>query len=402
MTYQSVLLTGLPGDDSPSMRRYTRELARAVRRHAGDRWTVATRSCRPLWPRHGRASALAKRFGGAVTRYGLYPLVASRLRADLFHVPDHAYAQLVLGLDRTRTVVTCHDTIPLLAWHGLIPMQVPLSVALTVRFRLWCATKAARILADSHATRRTLIELVGADPERVSVVYAGLAGAFTPDPDPDLPGRLRHALGLPPASRIVLHVATAVRYKNTPSLLRALAELRRQGLVDVWLVRVGAPLFEDEARLAADLGLAARLLHLGRLPHDSQLADLYRAADVLAFPSLWEGFGWPPLEAMACGTPVVVSAAGALPEVVGDAGLQVPAEAPGELAAALYRVLTQPLLRRELQARGLRRAAAFTWERAGALTVEIYDHVLHRASAEPVARARRQHGPTASAGEGSG
>ena len=143
------------------------------------------------------------------------------------------------------------------------------------------------------------------------------------------------------------------------------------------LVRIGAPFYQDEALLAERLGLHDSIRHIGAVGDDRKLAEWYNAADVLLFPSLWEGFGWPPLEAMACGTPVVASNVPAIAEVVGDAGILVPPDDPSELAGATERVLTDAALSRSLRDKGLTRAAHFTWANAAARTLAVYDSLVH-------------------------
>jgi glycosyltransferase involved in cell wall biosynthesis len=177
------------------------------------------------------------------------------------------------------------------------------------------------------------------------------------------------------ASKVVLQVATKGRYKNTPALLTAFAQLRAR-ISDATLVRIGAPFYPDESALAEKLGIAAAIRHVGAVSDDRVLAEWYSAADVLAFPSLWEGFGWPPLESMACGTPVVASEIPAIREVVGDAGVLVSPDDPSAMAAAVERVLNDASWSRSLRSKGLERAARFTWANAAARTLAVYESLV--------------------------
>jgi glycosyltransferase involved in cell wall biosynthesis len=188
--------------------------------------------------------------------------------------------------------------------------------------------------------------------------------------DAVLLGAARARLGLP--ERFVLNVGTVEPGKNRETLLRALALLRGRGLAHA-LVVVGQRgwLAERPDTAAARLGVAEAVRYTGYLP-DSDLPLVYNLAEAFVFPSWREGFGLPPLEAMACGTPVVSSDRPAMPEVLGDAALYAPPDRPDAIADALARVLTDAGLRDDLRARGLARAAGYSWERAARETLAVY------------------------------
>jgi glycosyltransferase involved in cell wall biosynthesis len=171
----------------------------------------------------------------------------------------------------------------------------------------------------------------------------------------------------------VLSVGSLEPGKNRERLLQAFARLRARGLAHT-LVVAGqrAWRYEGEQPLAQRLGLADSVRFLGHVPQ-ADLPALYSAADLFAFPSLYEGFGLPALEAMACGTPVVASNVSAVPEVVGDAALQVSPLDVGALADAMERLLRDERLRADLRERGLKRAAEFSWEKAARRTAEVYE-----------------------------
>ncbi len=281
------------------------------------------------------------------------PLPAELLTGpiDCFYSPDFVLPPL---RRRTRALLTVHDlsflrypetfTAPL---RRYLETCVPRSVA-----------RADHILADSEATRRDLIELLHVAPERVSVLYSGVSPHFTPSAAPDERARLqsRYAIGARP---YILSVGTVQPRKNYLRLMEACDPLAA-GRLD--LVIVGKPAWLAEPILEA----AAQRpdVHILGFVEDSDLPALYRQAQAFAFPSLYEGFGLPPLEAMACGTPVVASAASSVPEVVGDAGLLVePLDVAG-WTAALERALADTALRAALRERGLARAAQFTWHAA--------------------------------------
>lgn len=295
------------------------------------------------------------------SQYVRYRRLAPAAQGDVSHVIDHAYAHLVHGLDARRAVVTVHDAIGL-GGGGAGPFR------LVRRLNVSGLRKAAAIICDSTATARRLLETVDCRPERIEVIPLGVDERFfsaggAPPPQP----------AGPPAFTI-LHVGHTRSYKNIPAVLRVVAMLGRSMGESVRLLKVGEALTPDQQRLVRELGLANRITHLGFVD-DDRLPEAYRAADVLLFPSLDEGFGLPVLEAMAAGVPVVASNRGALPEVVGDAGILVDPEDPGGLAEGVAGVLGNPELRARLVAAGRRRARLYSWEATAAKTLEVYRRV---------------------------
>jgi glycosyltransferase involved in cell wall biosynthesis len=269
---------------------------------------------------------------------------------------------------RARAVVTVHDlsylTVPQYADPGLrryLTAAVPRSLR-----------RAAHIVAVSAATRRDLIHHLGLAPERVSVVYNGVDARFRPLDAASVAAE-RARLALP--ERFILTVGTLEPRKNHLNLIRAFAQLAGAE-PDLALVVGGRrgwleePIFDEVRRL----GLDDRVRFLGSVP-DADLPALYNAAAVLAYPSWYEGFGLPPLEAMACGTPVVTSTGGALPEVCGEAALIVePGDVAG-LAGALRRALADMALRADLTRRGHEQAARFTWAATARGLIEVFRRV---------------------------
>lgn len=296
------------------------------------------------------------------------PLPAEALTGGCegFYSPDFVLPPL---RPRTPALLTIHDlsflrhpetfTAPL---RRYLETCVPRSVR-----------RATHILADSEATRRDILELLDVAPERVSVLYSGVSPHFTPTAEPDERARLhtRYRIGARP---YILSVGTLQPRKNYVRLMEACAPLNRAGNVE--LVIVGQPAWLAEPILEA----AARraYVHILGFVDDGDLPALYRQATAFAFPSLYEGFGIPPLEALACGTPVVASSASSVPEVVGDAGIQVdPLDVDG-WTAALRRVCEDAALRAALIARGTKRAAHFTWEAAAQRWLALVEETVNR------------------------
>jgi glycosyltransferase involved in cell wall biosynthesis len=363
------------------MKRYARELSTTLRAIAGDTHQIEDVVLnQPKFGTKFLPAEFARRLNSRIGRFVKYPLTLSTIEGDLFHILDHGYAQLLFALDPHRALITCHDLTPLLATKGLIPLAVPRHLRYTFQLRLYCLARAAFVIAGSEATRRDLLNYTNLSTRHTDVTYYGVSKIFAPKADPRPVRKLRYELGLPTEARLVLQVASPQRYKNTPALLKALHHLFYKSGLEIRLVRVGAPFFEDEEALVEKLGLKHLIIKAGHVAEDEVLAEYYRAADVLAFPSLWEGFGLPPLEAMACGTPVVTSNVASLPEVVGEAGLMVDPHDHSALAQALYQVLSDEGLHQTLRIKGREQSSRFTWERVAQHTLSIYEQVYARSN----------------------
>lgn len=240
------------------------------------------------------------------------------------------------------------------------------------------ARRAKRVVAISASTKRDIINLLGVPEEKVDVVPCGVDDDFRPVDKPELLDELRRKHSLPP--RMLLFVGTIEPRKNLTTLLKSYALLRER-MKPPPLV-IGGPRgwrHGEVFSLAEELDLLDEVLFPGYIARD-ELPLWYNAADLFVYPSLYEGFGLPPLEAMACGTPVVVSDTSSLPEVVGDAGILVDPTSAEELAQAMERVLTDIELRDLLRARGLERARTFTWQRTARDTVSVYNRAVANAT----------------------
>jgi glycosyltransferase involved in cell wall biosynthesis len=231
--------------------------------------------------------------------------------------------------------------------------------------------RLTRVISVSESTRRDLASFARVDPGRIRVIHNGAdLDRFSPRDRDAAKAAVADALGLPPD--FLLYIARLEHPgKNHVRLLEAFAALKRDTDLPHKLVLVGsrwngAELIEAKV---GELGLQSEVVFPGFVPNET-LADLYAAADVFVFPSLFEGFGIPVLEAMACGTPVCASNVSSLPEVVGEAGLLFDPNEPNEIADAMRRLLTDPSLRAGLVQRGLAQAGRFTWDDAAAAVLE--------------------------------
>ncbi|WP_322798184.1 glycosyltransferase family 1 protein [Thermoflexus sp.] len=283
----------------------------------------------------------------------------------LFHATEH----LLPPFRALPAVFTLHDLIFRLYPETHMPMNRWFLSLMMPRF----LRRADAVIAVSECTRRDALRWYRVLEERIHVIYEGVDARFRPA-QPEAIAALRARYALP--DRFILYVGTIEPRKNLPTLFAAYRHLLGRW-PDLGLVVAGKPgwLTRGTFRALRELGLEERVRFLGYVP-DDELPALYSAASVFAFPSLYEGFGLPPLEAMACGTPVIVSDASSLPEVVGEAGLRVAPDRPGDWAAALAVALSDESLRAHLREAGLRRAAQFRWEVTAQQTVEVYERVL--------------------------
>lgn len=269
-------------------------------------------------------------------------------------------------------IVTVHDLIPLLFPEYRASLSARLYTAL-VR----AATPgAAHILTDSEASRRDILQRLRVPPERVTAVPLGVSERFTPRPDPVEDARVRNRYDLPPA--YVLYLGGFDRRKNIETLL-AVYTWAQEAIGDNFPLVIAGRLPEGSSRLFVDPRPLARawgiedvVRTIGPVAEEDKPA-LYRGASAFLYPSRYEGFGLPVLEAMACGVPVVASEIPALVELVGDAAYLIPPEDARGMAGALISVLVDPALERTLRERGPRRAAAFSWIACAQRTAEVIE-----------------------------
>jgi glycosyltransferase involved in cell wall biosynthesis len=299
------------------------------------------------------------------------PVEAITGRVALFHATDFT---LPPTLSHTRTLLTVHDLsfvrVPETASPSLkayLDVVVPRSVR-----------RADHILADSAATRDDLVALYGVPESKITVLLSGVDARFRPVTDDDALDRVRQRYTLP-YTPFILSVGTVQPRKNYARLIEALARLKVHQ-PELQLVIVGGRgWLEDPIYAVIDrLDLRGSVTFTG-FAEDDDLPSLYSLAQVVALPSLYEGFGLPVLEAMACGTPVVTSDVSSLPEVAGDAALLVDPLDVDSLTDSLRRLLEDDALRAGLRARGLARAASFTWERSARQLLEVYALMLSSA-----------------------
>ena len=302
-------------------------------------------------------------------------LVWPRLHLDVLYSPYHTLPLF----PPARSIVTIHDLIPLTepAYRGGALARAYFSLVNAT------ARRAAVVITDSECSRREIVRLLGIPSERVRAIPLGVEPIFMPAWDQMGMDRVRERLDLP--ERYLLYVGGADVRKNIGVLLRAMAMLRARVAADPTDPAVGVPPLviaappiavataqrPDWRAQAHALGLGPEAVRFVDYIAEEDLPAVYRGAEAFVFPSRAEGFGLTPLEAMACGAPVLCSDASSLPEVVGEAGLLLPPDDPAVWAAAMLRVCTDAGLRGRLRSAGPARAASFTWERTAGGVLEV-------------------------------
>ncbi len=296
------------------------------------------------------------------------PLELRRAGVNLFHAPHYVLPPMT----PCRSVVTIHDCI-----HLRFPQYLPSRLGYAyARSSLWVAAhRSARVLTVSEASKRDILEYFRVPESKVTVIYNAIDERFHEEPPADEVMRVQERYQL--TDPFILYAGNIKPHKNLERLIEAFHMVRRGELEHIKLLIIG-----DEISKYATLRRAVHRYKLhkhvrffGFVP-DATLAILYRLARVFVFPSLYEGFGLPPLEAMASGTPVITSNLSSLPEVVGDAAMLIDPYQPDAIAGAMRRVLQDERLRDDMRERGLARVREFSWGRSVKRVREIYDEVL--------------------------
>jgi glycosyltransferase involved in cell wall biosynthesis len=301
------------------------------------------------------------------------PQAARRAGVDLLHVPYFAPPYF----SRTPVVTTIHDVIPL----RLPAYRYSSFMRAYMRLVSRAAHRATLIITVSQHAKQDIIDALKLPAERIRVIYEAAGEEYRPITDAGELARVRARYGV--GERFIFYLGGLDARKNVPTLVRAFAHVYRQlEDPDLQLLIAGnpdkksGPLFPDPRPIAADLGMTGQIVY--RYIEEEDKAAVYSAASVFVFPSLYEGFGLDPLEAMSCGAPVVCSNRTSLPEVVGDAALLFDPENTGQMAAAMRDVLANDELARDLRARSLRQAAKFNWRNTAQETLAVYEEAYQR------------------------
>jgi glycosyltransferase involved in cell wall biosynthesis len=306
--------------------------------------------------------------GYSVREQWRIPLRLRRERPHLFHAPHYVLPPLT----PCKSVVTIHDCI-----HLRFPQYLPnrLGYAYARGSMSFAAHRSSRILTVSEASKRDILHYFHIPASKIDVIYNAIDERFSQKPTEDEVERVRERYQL--NDPFVLYTGNIKPHKNLERLIEAFHLFRKRGFDQVKLLIIGDQIskYATLRRAVHRHNLHKHVRFFGFVP-DQTLAVLYRLAAVFVFPSLYEGFGLPPLEAMASGTPVITSNVSSLPEVVGDAALLIDPYEPEAIAEAMCTVLNDADLRFALRERGFARARHFSWERSVQRIRQIYEEVL--------------------------
>ena len=352
---------------------YTENLLASVMQMSPEHKYVlfSNRDMRANWRPMGREIIYGRGFFPvrSVWMQAMLPGTVRRVRPEICHFTNYL-APLTLGCPY---VVNIHD----MSLYITPRLHNFKKLALDRTLIPHVARRADAIITGSNSARDDIVRHLRVPRKKIKVISYAISPAFGPVTDPARLSAVREKYGI--RVPYILYVGTIEPRKNIASLIRAFALLKRRGLPHK-LVIVGqpgwhfAPIYAEVERQA----LRCEVIFTGYVPFED-LPALYSAAESMAFPSLYEGFGLPVLEAMACGTPLVTSNSSALAEIAGVNALLVNPLSVSEIAAALHRLHKDPDLRQELRRRGLSRAAEFTWERLARSTLDLYEDVVGRA-----------------------
>ncbi|MEW6685361.1 MAG: glycosyltransferase family 1 protein [Candidatus Edwardsbacteria bacterium] len=363
----SVYLIGAsPAEKFYSMEVYGKALARNLRQQSGvevkvHQWSASktlkiddwrgVRAVRTYWNRFIRS-----------------PRELNIPVADVYHILDHSYAHLITTLPARRTVITCHDLMPLLLPDYRATLGGWLQV-MVFKYTISSLLQATYIISISEFTKRCLRDILKIEDSKISVIPLGVEEIF-----------LKYEKSIRPTfkkseEKIILQVGvTQEAYKNVFNILKAFRKLVESMGDKVRLLKVGKPYTPEQQVYINSVGLKKQIEYLGYVERE-KLPEIYGQADLLLMPSLFEGFGLPILEAMACGTPVVTSRRGSIPEVASEAAFYVEPEKPEGIAEGVKKVLFEQELRAKLIKAGEKQAQKFTWEKTAEKTLKVYKKI---------------------------
>jgi glycosyltransferase involved in cell wall biosynthesis len=311
-----------------------------------------------------------------------YPQTVVRQQADVFHIIDHSYGHLAYWLRKIGVpiVVTCHDLINLDHPENISTQARLPSVSMAAwRYSVWGLQSADHTIAVSSITAKDVEQKLNIKLENITVVPDAVDSLFSPLQGEGIESfRLKY--GILPETICLLHVGAVAPRKNISTILKVLETLRSQNL-PIHLLKTGENFSDEQKTFIQTYDLENFITHLGKVDR-RVLVQVYNAADILLFPSLYEGFGMPVLEAMACGTPVITSNVSSLPGVAGDAAILVEPTDVQAIVEAILRLKSDYTYCKWLINKGFVRAKSFTWEEVAEQVSHVYQKVTSKTSLE--------------------
>jgi len=304
----------------------------------------------------------------AAKRFFLFPCrIKRKIKKDnITHLTSEDFAYLLNFIKFKKVIVTCHDLIP---W-----VYEKNRHSLFLKLNIRGLKKADRIITVSKFSKEDIIKHLGYPGDKIDVITDAL------DHNHYYPKRNKKILGkydISEGKKIILYVGSEQKRQNIPFLIKSFSELKKR-MPNLKLVKVGNPQQpggrENILKLIKKLGIEKEVIFTGFVG-EKELAEWYNAADLFVYPCLYAGFGLPPLEAMACGTPVITSNSTSLPEVVGNAGIMINPRNINELTESMYKVLTDKDLRKNMAEKGLERAKIFDWGKSAEQTLLFYKKI---------------------------
>lgn len=322
-----------------------------------------------------RRNLIGRKIDSYWNRFVKHSIIAKKISGGINHITDHNNSYLMGYLDPLRTVITCHDLIYfrdpdkknnkfLLPRHAIR------------KYTISGLKRAAKIIAVSENTKRDIIELFNVPPAKIAVIYSGIKSCFNKIEDTNILGKARKRLNFN-WDKTILHVGENIYYKNISAILYTLKILRETSGKDIHFAKVGRDFTSQQKDLIMKLKLGNHVHYIGNFS-DSDLNLVYNLSDILVFPSLYEGFGWPPLEAMACGTPVVCSGRGSLKEILGDSAIFLEPDNHKGIAEAVLVLISDPEMRENKIKQGFENIKRFDWKKTAEAVFQVYQEVEKR------------------------
>lgn len=306
-------------------------------------------------------------------RYFSYPNQARKNQGKINHIIDQSYGHLLNVIDFKKTIITVHDLIPVLAWKGVIQGLSYPHFPLLYKLSVSSLRKARTIIAVSQSTKSDLITYCGLDANKITVIYSGINKSFHSFSN-EKKKLSRERFGFPDKNTHIVLITGSQSYKNILVSFQVANKLQNSLNKNLQMVWLGAN-SEKCIEYSKLVNLKNKVIPLRDI-NLNQLVELYNSVDCLLFPSLYEGFGFPPLEAMACGTAVVASNVASLPEVVGDAAIILPPNDVDGLTEAVKNILENENLRNDYIKRGYANVSRFTWESCASKVLSLYKKIL--------------------------